>query len=559
MRQGSLATLAWTCLLVAAWASTAMAAEGPLARWRQRWTSSARTDPTDAEPAPTARDDLLNFRPVAAQPATASPQASPNDGFRRTPSPAVSASAALPPRPATDPIEPTLVRISEGRPETGIVRTGFADPVELPADIAPAPLSEPANSESAPEPLPDGPLTLQQAETIALARNPSLHQAGAVVQMGAGNLRQVGRYPNPMLAYQGQEIGDDGTPGQQGIMLQQTIVLGRKLELNERVADWDLQVLNWQSEAQRYRVRNDVRRQFYIALGAQQRVEIAQELHRIAEQGVHTTRTLQEALIAARPDVLQAEIQLQEVNVILQNAYYQRDATWKQLASVMGTPQMTPVPLANQLEVGDGPRDLELARQQLLTLSPQLHAARAEVQRAATRIRREQVQPIPNLQVQVGAMYMYASQDPGANVQLGLPLPVFNRNDGNISRAMADYQRACWNVQRLELALESQLAASFQAYQDAANRVRVYRDEIVPRQTETLRLIESAYPEQFDFLRVLTARMSYFQARLLYLQALVDLRTAEVALDGLLLFGGLDDPTQMPMDDSLRDSAIGGM
>jgi hypothetical protein len=53
--------------------------------------------------------------------------------------------------------------------------------------------------------------------------------------------------------------------------------------------------------------------------------------------------------------------------------------------------------------------------------------------------------------------------------------------------------------------------------------------------------------------------MSYFQARLLYLQALVDLRTAEVALDGLLLSGGLDDPTLAPMDSSLRDSAIGGM
>jgi cobalt-zinc-cadmium efflux system outer membrane protein len=473
-----------------------------------------------------------------------------------------------PPRPSAEQSEPIRVRISDGPSQTGIVRTAYADPTEPPRDIAPAPLpdgiaptplSEGRTASPAGEPSPEGPLTLQQVEALALARNPSLHQAGAVVQMGAGNRRQVGRYPNPMLAYQGQEIGDDGTAGQQGIMLQQTIVLGRKLELNELVADWDVQVLHWQAEAQRYRVRNDVRRQFFIALGAQQRVSIAQELHRIAQEGVKTTRTLQEALIAARPDVLQAEIQLQEVDVILRNAYYQRDASWKQLASVMGMPDMPLVELANQLEVSDGPRELETARQQLLALSPQLHSARAEVQRAAARIRREEVQPIPNLQVQVGAMYMFASQDPGANVQLGLPLPVFNRNDGNISRAMADYQRACWNVQRLELALESQLAASFQAYQDAANRVRVYRDEIVPRQTETLRLIESAYPEQFDFLRVLTARMSYFQARLLYLQALVDLRTAEVALDGLLLSGGLDDPTLAPMDSSLRDSAIGGM
>ena len=90
-------------------------------------------------------------------------------------------------------------------------------------------------------------------------------------------------------------------------------------------------------------------------------------------------KTLRDALIAALPDVLQAEIQLQEVNVILQNARYQRDANWRQLAYLMGTPGMTPSTLVGELEETDGPRDLETARQQLLALSPQLQQARAEM------------------------------------------------------------------------------------------------------------------------------------------------------------------------------------
>jgi cobalt-zinc-cadmium efflux system outer membrane protein len=89
--------------------------------------------------------------------------------------------------------------------------------------------------------------------------------------------------------------------------------------------------------------------------------------------------------------------------------------------------------------------------------------------------------------------------------------------------------------------------------------VRRYRGEILPRAQENLDLTEVAYENlQFDFLRILTARRSYFETNLRYVDALVALQKADALLDGLLLTGGLDMAPDSPIDARLRDDALSG-
>jgi cobalt-zinc-cadmium efflux system outer membrane protein len=314
----------------------------------------------------------------------------------------------------------------------------------------------------------------------------------------------------------------------------------------------------WQVESQRYRVRNEVRRQFYETLGAEERLKIADELHQIAEDGLITAQTLFRAQQAARPDVLQARVQLQEVEIIQRNARFQYTASWEQLAALVGLSHLQPRTLQPILFDEQPKRDQETAWAQIAALSPQLQQARADVQRARTQIERERVQPIPNLELNVAAMHMNVSDDNAANVMLGIPVPLFNKNDGNIQRAVAEFHRATRSFHRLELSLQVQLADHFRQYQQALNTAVTYRDEILPAESETLDLIQQAYPLQFDFLRLLTARRSYFEARLEYLEAVIDLRQAEVALDGLLLSGALNDVPDTTLDAGLRGAALSG-
>lgn len=385
-------------------------------------------------------------------------------------------------------------------------------------------------------------LSLADLEQLAEANNPTLVQLSMSVDKAYAVRRQVGLCPNPTVGYFAEEMGDDGTAGKQGGFVTQTIVLGNKLDLNRAVAGQDVQVMLWELEAQRQRVLTDVRVTYFDTLGAQRRVEQARLLLQVAEAGVEAAEELVRAQQAARPDVLQAEILLNETRIILQNAVYDYEAAWKRVASLVGRPDLEPVALQGSLEGELTARDWEQTYQELLASSPELQAAQSRVNRARTQIRRQQVQPIPNLFAQVVVAHDNASGDDIANVQLGIPLPLFNRNQGGIGVAEADYRRAIRDVERIQLQLRTRLASAMRNYQRALKQAERYRNDILPRAKENLDLTEQGYLQaEFDFLRVLTARRTYFETNLAYIQSLTELLQADAVIQGLLLAGGLDE------------------
>ncbi|MEX0715631.1 MAG: TolC family protein [Planctomycetaceae bacterium] len=400
-------------------------------------------------------------------------------------------------------------------------------------------------------------MTLDDLQRIALESNPTLRQAAWIVDKARGVRHQVGRYPNPTVGYQGQEMGNDGTAGQQGIFLQQTIVTGEKLRLGEQVLDHEIQALSWQVEAQRLRVLTDLELSYLDALGAQRRMKLADQLVQLAEQGVDVARQLVEAKEGARPDVLQAEILLSEVRIIRRNAQNDYEASWWRLAGIVGRPEMAAVSLAGDIEDEVEPRELERDYERLLAASPELQVAQARVQRAQALVRSQAAQPIPNILAQVGVAHDNSTGDEIAGVQIGLPIPVFNRNRGNIAAAHAEFHRACEDVERLRLALRVRLTRAYQEYIQARNQAELIEREILPRAEESRTLNEQAYRlGEFDFLRVLTARRTYFETNIRYIESLTELHKAAALIDGLLLTGGLDSPDDLSTDDGLRGQTL---
>jgi cobalt-zinc-cadmium efflux system outer membrane protein len=413
---------------------------------------------------------------------------------------------------------------------------------------------------------PDGNLpaavTVEDLEQMALDSNPSLAQLSAVVHKARGIRRQVGLHPNPTIGYVADEMGDDGTLGQQGGFVSQTIVTGRKLRLNEIAADQNINQLLWELEAQRHRVRNGVRIQFYETLGAQRRLELTRELERIAEQGADATRRLEQAMRVAELDVLQSELQLSEVRILAAGAQAEYEAAWRKLAGLVGRPELVPLVLAGSLEGESPEHNFEAVWDELRSRSPELQAAQARIDRAFAQLQREQVQPIPNIQAQVSVSHDNAGDDELVSVQLGLPLPVFNRNQGQIDAATAEYHRAVHETRRLELALRNRLADAFQQYQQARRQVEIYEEQILPKARRTLEMTARGYElERLDLLRVLTARRTYFESSLAAVRAQAALRQADIVLAGLLLTGGLNDVPDLATDPGgpgNRDQAFSG-
>ena len=405
-------------------------------------------------------------------------------------------------------------------------------------------------------------LDLDSLLQMAMESNPTLAEATAVVYKAEGIKTQVGLRPNPVFGYSGNEIGNDGRAGQQGAFFSQTYVRGNKLQLNQDVAHHDVQSLSWELEAQRFRVSNDVKSQFYATLGAQKRQEITLKLQKVAEAGVEIAQSLYKSGQAAQPDILQAEVQLGEVRILRQNAEYDLESAKQQLASLVGTPDLSHYNFTGELDVNSVKWNWDEAYNNLVANSPEIQAACARVNRARAQISRQEVQAMPNLLAQIGAAHDNATGSDIANVQIGLPIPIFNRNQGNIATANSEYNRSVKEVERLQLSLKVELSKAYRDYKKSLKQVERYREDILPLAQKNLDLTTQGYEsQQFDFLRVLTARRTYFETNINYVNSLINLRQSEVGVNGMVLSGGLNsvqDISQGVGGTSNRGQALSG-
>jgi len=392
-------------------------------------------------------------------------------------------------------------------------------------------------------------LSLPDLERMGLSTNPTIAGAQALVEQERGLMQQVGLYPNPSFGYiRSDPSAPARGPGQnetQGVFFSQELVVPGKRQLNRAIESQDVRWRQWQVEAQRERVLNDVRIQFFEILGAQRAIESALELEKLAEQAVAMADTAIKAKGAARTDVVRAEIQLQAIRVSLHDARLRHQSAWKQLGFLLGRPELPPAVLAGNLEDDIPQLDWQESLKTLLANSPVLRAQEAKVQEARYSWQRARLEAVPNLTVQVVAEHDQVQKFNTVSTLLTLPVPIFNRNQGNVYNAAATITQQQKELERLELALYHQLAASFRTYEIARSHAERIKKEILPRVKENLDLTNQAQKAgKFSIFPLLEARQLFFETHHAYIDALTELHKTGIEIKGMLLTGGLN-PTEL--------------
>lgn len=400
--------------------------------------------------------------------------------------------------------------------------------------------------------------TLADIEALALGNNPALQSAQATTTKASGFRVQVGKHPNPTLGYFGQQIADRNTD-QHGIFVEQEFVRGDKLALNREVLRHTQRAQVAETETQRYRVLTDVRVRFFEAIAAEQQVDATRDFAEVARRGVQVAKDRQEAEEGTLIETLQSQTLLSEVTLAAEQAEVAYLGAWKELAAIAGLQASTPARLVADLATPIRSPDWETAYAEIVSESPELTAAQAIVCEKQTLLRRQQAQMIPNVNAQVGAGYDNSTDHGMINVQLSAPIPVWNQNKGNISAAYSSYVRATQEVQRIEQSIRARLARAAQDFESAMRSVRKYEDEIIPQAEESLELSEEAYRAgELDFLQVLIVRRSFYESTIRLIQARGNLAQASARVDGLLLTGGLQSPTDYTDGVGIRDASFNG-
>jgi cobalt-zinc-cadmium efflux system outer membrane protein len=270
-------------------------------------------------------------------------------------------------------------------------------------------------------------------------------------------------------------------------------------------------------------------------------LELADQLLRIARDAQTAADRLHRAGETSRVDLRQAEIEVFSAENMQNDARTRHFAAWQSLRAVLGAPWLNQTALLGDLEAVPAALSWDEALARLLATSPELATAAANVERARAALVRARREPIPNLRYQLAVM-----QDLGIDgktdgiVQALLPLPLINRNQGGISQATAELGAAEQAVQQVQLDLQNRLAGVYQRYSSAEFRVRRFRESILPAARDQLELVQKGYAGgELAFLNLLNAQRTYFQTHQQYLQAILELRTATVQIEGNLLDGSL--------------------
>ena len=402
-------------------------------------------------------------------------------------------------------------------PATPRVGTPIAPATVGPPDPAPQrdlPLLTPRDG-----PLPVN-LTLRQALEEAEARSPAIIAARAQVAAAEGRVRQAGFRLNPELSVQVENFAGTGEyGGARG--LETTVALNQRLDLGGRrrarvgVARAELAAAEIRLAIARADLAQQVREQFARAVTARDRLRLAEENDRLARELARIAGQLVEAgrdppLRAMRARSAAAQAQAQLVAAQAEEA-----ASRRTLAALFGV-TTPPDGVAGSLV------DLE---PRMIDPEQSLDVRLADAERLSAEAELGQQRTARNLDpaVGIGVRQFRGTGDVALVGGLSMPLPVFDRNQGNIeaarsSVAAADARRAA------ALATVTVRARNAIAAVEAAEaRVSALEGAAIPEAFEALRLAQSSYREgRATLLELLDAQNAYTTAE----AALIDARLA---------------------------------
>jgi cobalt-zinc-cadmium efflux system outer membrane protein len=381
------------------------------------------------------------------------------------------------------------------------------------------------------------PLALPDFTRMALEQNPRLSQATWAVEAAKGNALQAGLYPNPTVRVTGDELGDrQGPSGIWTAGASQEIVTAGKLGLSQAAAGKQVDQATLSLVGERYRVLTEIRQNFFEVVLLQRRAEAIEGLVTLATQSQATANKLLAAKEVSRLDVLQLEVDLERYRADLEATTQAIPPAFRRLAASVGVPDLPLRPVLGSVEAAAPDYDLERTKAYVVGVHPEVRSAELGVERAQLLVRRAEAEPIPNLTVSSGFTRQGQNDSNDWNIGVSVPLPVWDKNQGNIAAAKAQVAQAAGGVARVRNDLVNRVATAFGVYAVARKRAERYKASILPRAEETYQLSSKAYQGgQFEYLRVLQAQRAVGEANLEYLRSLGELWRSASEIAGLML------------------------
>lgn len=388
----------------------------------------------------------------------------------------------------------------------------------------PAPVTAPVLRS---EPLPPA-LTLEQALEEAAARSPAIVAARAEVEAARARLRQAGVRFNPELSVDVENFAGTGPfSGLSGT--ETTVSINQRLDLSGRrrarvsAAEAGLAAQELRLAIAEADLAQAVREQFATAVAARERLRLARENEERARELARIAGVLVDAGREPPLRGVRARSVAAQAAATLRAAEAAEEAARRTLASLFGVdtpPRAVTGGLGNIRPTDIAPRQTLEAR--LATAEIALAEAEVGQERAARRL---------DPSIGIGIRRLEETGDQAFVAGFSMPLPIFDKNRGNIEAAQADVRSAEAQLNNVVAQASARInnARANLAASDA--RVEALEQAAIPEAGEALRLAQLAYQAgKIDLIELLDAQEAFAFAQTELIEARLARAQAAAAL-----------------------------
>lgn len=382
-------------------------------------------------------------------------------------------------------------------------------------------------------------LTLDEAISLALTNNPELRASGGRIDAASGRAYQARLWKNPELSLAVEDAPVSGRTWRESkdiIGLSQTVPFPGKKKLDGQIGIAGVRVSEADRSLRRLELVRDVKASFYRVLAAERLVGVSRELVQVADSSATTARKRVEAGAAADQEQLRAEIVLEQARTDLAGFERELAAARQELVTLLGRPDLKEAAMSGALAESPDNSLLEQGPEQWLPRHPSVVAARTARERTELELRRARLEPYPDVTFGVDGGREGLEDAAIVQFRIGVPLPIIDRSKGRKREAQANVGVAEAELTAIEQRLLRDWGIASRRFRTAAEQVATYRERILPKANNALKLVQTGFQEgKFGFIDLLDTQRTTAEARLAYQQKLLELNVVQAELQALVV------------------------
>jgi cobalt-zinc-cadmium efflux system outer membrane protein len=378
-------------------------------------------------------------------------------------------------------------------------------------------------------------VTLDQAVAIALEKNPDLAAAANELLVARGEIQRaeyISQFNPQVLSgfdyrtRSGRSNSQDWRAG----LSQQLEVFGQRA-LRQQSAKLGYQ----RTEAE---IRNQVRlltaavkMTFYEALRARKRSSLLTELEALNHKLADAARTRFDAGEIGQIDFNLARVRYGESRRALIDGAETYRLECSSLGRLLGNAVGAEPEPAGELKAEPLHTDMEKLLDQAKANRADLKAAQTETRRVQAEMKLNSRLALPN--PTIGAFGGHEQNtERFIGIAVEIPLPIFNRRQGEATALAGRLAQAQQKVRATELNVEHEVRDAYGKYAAALRALKASQEDVVAPARESFGLLEAAFNAgKLDLLSLSVAERQSFDAQMGYLDAWFNFTAAKTSLD----------------------------